>query len=41
MSYGYDGDEYSGLWDYGDTKSDVKKKAARIYMENYIKQNKK
>jgi hypothetical protein len=41
MSYGFDEDEYGGLFDFGDTIDDVKNKAARIYMELYLKKKKK
>ncbi len=37
MSVGYDDDKYSKLFCFGDTKEEVKKKAERIYIEDYIK----
>lgn len=36
MSYGYDYDEYKGLFELGDTEEDVKEKAARIYIKTNI-----
>ncbi len=36
MSYGYDYDEYRGLFKFGNTESDVKEKAARIYLNANI-----
>ncbi len=33
MSYGHDYDEYSGLFEMGDTEADVKEKASRIYLQ--------
>lgn len=41
MSYGYDYDEYKGLFDIGDTKECVKEKAARIYIKNNINEIRK
>ena len=38
MGYSYDDDTYRGLFSIGDTIDDVKNKAARIYIENYLKQ---
>ena len=38
MSVGYDEDKYGGLFEFGDTKEDVKKKAERIYIEDQLKQ---
>jgi len=37
MSIGYDDDKYSGLFCFGDTEEEVKKKAERIYIEDYLK----
>ena len=36
MSYGYDSDDYKGLFSYGDSELDVKYKAFYVYMENNI-----
>jgi len=36
MSYGYDYDEYSGLFSYGDTEEEVKEKACNIYLQTNI-----
>lgn len=36
MKYGYDEDEYRGLFDFGDTKEDVKEKASKIYLSTNI-----
>lgn len=36
MGYSYDDDEYSGLFNYGDTEKDVYRKAEKIYIENYL-----
>ena len=41
MSYGFDEDEYRGLFDFGDTEEEVKNKAARIYIEGYLKDKRK
>ena len=41
MSYGFDGDEYRGLFDFGDTEEEVKNKASRIYIEAYLKNKRK
>ena len=41
MSYGFDEDEYRGLFDFGDTEEEVKNKAARIYIEGYLKVKRK
>ena len=41
MSYGFDEDEYSGLFDLGDTEADVKDKAARIYIQGYLDSKRK
>lgn len=37
MSYGYDSDDYKGLFSLGNTENDVKEKAARIYVKNWLK----
>lgn len=37
MSYGYNDDDYKGLFDIGNTEYDVKEKAARIYVKNWLK----
>jgi len=37
MSYSYSDSKYKGLFNYGDSEFDVLKKAAHIYMEDYIK----
>lgn len=36
MSYGYDYNEYKGLFELGDTEEDVKEKSARIYIKTNI-----
>lgn len=36
MSIGFDEDEYSGLFSFGDTEEDVLKKAEKIYLTNYL-----
>lgn len=36
MRYGFNDKEYSGLFKLGNTESDVKEKAARIYLSNNI-----
>lgn len=36
MSYGYDENEYSGLFSLGDTEQDVKEKACKIYLQTNI-----
>lgn len=36
MSYGFDDDEYRGLFKIGDTESSIKEKAARIYINTHI-----
>lgn len=36
MSYGYDYDEYRGLFQMGDTEKSVKEKAARVYIKTNI-----
>jgi hypothetical protein len=36
MSIGYDEDKYSGLFCFGNTEEEVKKKAERIYIEDYL-----
>ena len=46
MSYGFDDDCYSGLFDFGDTADEVQNKAAAIYMNKMVnklrgKQNRK
>ena len=41
MSYGFDEDEYGGLFDLGDTEADVKNKAARIYIQGYLDSKRK
>lgn len=33
MSYGYNDDAYRNVYSFGDTKQDVKEKAARIYIK--------
>jgi len=40
MRYSFTGDKYSNLFEWGDTEEDVKKKAERIYIENWLKHNK-
>jgi len=40
MKIGYSENKYSGLFDYGDTKEEVLKKAENIYIQNYINLNK-
>ena len=37
MSYGYNEDKYAGLFFFGNTEKMVKKKAERIYIEDYLK----
>ena len=41
MSYSYSGDEYRGLYSHGDTPADVRFKASRIYIREYIKRKRK
>lgn len=41
MSYGYSSPEYSGLFFLGDTEEDVRDKAMRIYITNYIERKRK
>ena len=41
MSYGYSSPEYSDLFFLGDTEDDVRDKAMRIYITNYIEQKRK
>jgi len=41
MKYSYNENEYSGLFDYGDTEQDVKEKACRRYLETNIEQIRK
>ena len=36
MRYGYDYDEYKGLFDIGNTEDDVENKACRIYLKTNI-----
>ena len=36
MSYGFTGDEYRGLFGFGDTEEDVMKKAEHIYIQKYL-----
>lgn len=36
MKIGYNEDKYGGLFCYGDSEFDVKKKAERIYIQDYI-----
>jgi len=36
MSYGYTGNEYKGLFSYGDTEDQVKEKAMNIYIKKEI-----
>ncbi len=36
MSLGYNESEYCGLFEFGDTKEQVLKKAEHIYIENYL-----
>jgi len=40
MSIGYDEDKYGGLFCFGNTEEEVKKKAEHIYIENYLKKRK-
>jgi len=41
MSYGFDEDEYSDLYYLGDTEEEVRDKAARIYIESYLKKKRR
>ena len=41
MSYGYSSPEYSDLFFLGDTEDDVRDKAMRIYITNYIERKRK
>jgi hypothetical protein len=41
ISYGYNDDMYSGLFDFGDTEEIVLKKAEKIYIKDWLKQNHK
>ena len=34
MSYAFSKEFYRGIWDYGDTEEDVKKKVRQIYWDN-------
>lgn len=36
MSYGYTGQEYEGLFNFGETEAEVKEKACNIYLKNNI-----
>lgn len=36
MSYGFTGDEYKGLFSFGDTEEQVKEKAMNIYIKKEI-----
>ena len=36
MSYGYDYDEYAGLFSYGNTEQEVKEKACQVYLQTNI-----
>jgi len=36
MRYGYSDDKYSSLFCFGDTEQDVKKRAERIYIKDYL-----
>jgi len=36
MKYGFDYDEYKGLFKLGDTEDDIKEKAARVYINSNI-----
>ena len=36
MRYGYSSDEYSGLFEFGDTEEEVKNKAMNIYIKKEI-----
>lgn len=40
MSYGFDEDIYKGLFEIGDEEKDVKNKASRIYIKQYLNGNK-
>jgi hypothetical protein len=40
MSYGHPGGKYRNLFCFGDTEQDVKKKAERIYIEDYLQAEK-
>lgn len=41
MRYGYTGDEYRGLFSYGDTEDDVRNKASKIYLLTNINEIRK
>ena len=41
MKYGYNYNEYSGMFNYGDTEKDMKNKAERIYIKTNIDQIRK
>lgn len=41
MRYGYSSPEYSDLFFLGDTEDDVRDKAMRIYITNYIERERK
>ena len=36
MSYGYTGDEYKGLFSFGDTEQEVKEKAMNVFIQKEI-----
>lgn len=36
MSYGFTGNEYKGLFSFGDTKEEVKEKAMNVYIKKEI-----
>lgn len=36
MSYGYTGDEYKGLFSFGDTENEVKEKAMNVFLQMEI-----
>lgn len=40
MSISYNEDKYKGLFCFGDTEEEVKKKAERIYITDYLKRKK-
>lgn len=41
MKYSYNHNEYSGMFNYGDTEKDMKDKAERIYIKTNIDQIRK
>ena len=41
MSYGFNEDKYSGLFNLGDTEEEVLEKAAKIYINDYILNHKR